>query len=72
MNRIEAIAELKSFTKASNAAWKVLMNDPRVMADKTATHTPELLQAWNNAADAERMFREKHELCDYPNRRRSN
>lgn len=70
MSRNEAITELKTFTKATNAAWKALMNDPIVVANPTSAHTPELLSAWNSAADSERHFREKHELCDYPNRRR--
>jgi len=72
MTRNEAITELKTFIKATNGAYRALMNDPRVAADKTATHTPELYQAWTDAAARECAFREQNDLCDYPTRRRSN
>ena len=54
---------LKNLMKAEKAAYAALMNDPRVIADTTAVHTPELYAAWLAAADAERAFREAMELA---------
>ena len=50
---------LKNLMKAESAAWGALMNDPKVLADSNATHTPELLQAWRAAADAVHAYRVK-------------
>lgn len=37
---------------AETTAWEALLNDPRVIADPTAEHTPELKKAWEDACDA--------------------
>lgn len=51
---------LKDLMKAERAAWKALMNDPKVLANPKAEHTPEIKKAWESAADAERAYREAH------------
>ena len=59
---------LKDLMKAEAAEYKALMNDPKVLADPTATHTPELKLAWETAADNECAYREAHGLlhpCNY-------
>lgn len=53
---------LQKLMKNERAAWKALMNDPAVIADPKALHTPALREAWERAADAERAFREEHGL----------
>lgn len=53
---------LKDLMKAEEKAYKALMNDPMVLADPTAGHTPKLWDAWCRAADAERAYREEHNL----------
>ena len=50
-------AQLEAVKKSERKALRALMNDPRVIADPTATHTPELRQAWEAAANAEREYR---------------
>jgi hypothetical protein len=51
---------LKDLIKEERAAWKALMDDPRVLADPKAEHTPEIKARWEAAADAEREYREAH------------
>lgn len=75
MNRAAAIEALKPLIKITNAAFRALMNDPDPnhtpsRANNWSTHTPELYQVWSKAADAECDFRTKHELLDWPTRRR--
>ena len=53
--------ELYAAKLSEAKAYRALMNDPRIMADKTATHTPELLAAWNDACAAEYAVRERIE-----------
>ena len=53
---------LKNLMAAEKKAWKALMNDPRVIADPRAEHTPELKAAWEAAAEAERIYRTAHNL----------
>ena len=65
MTFTQKIETLKVLKAASDKAWRALMNDPKVLADTTTTHTPEIEQAWKNAADAECAFRVAHELQDY-------
>lgn len=72
MNRTAAINELKSFTKVSNAAWRKMMNGTEADARTVRGEEGSNYLAWCAAADAECAFREKHDLCDFPNRRRSN
>ena len=38
--------------REERAAWRALMNDPRVLADPTSEHTPEIKTRWEAAADA--------------------
>lgn len=54
--------ELQELDRKEAKAHRALMNDPRPMADPTATHTPEILAAWEAAADACRAYREAHGL----------
>lgn len=70
MTRAAQIETLKILKTATNKAHRALLNDPKVLADPTATHTPSLYAAWTNAADAECAFRVAHDLQDWPNRRR--
>lgn len=53
---------LNQLMKAEDEAWKALMNDPRVLADPEASHTPEIKARWEAAADAEYAYRQKHGL----------
>jgi len=52
------MTDLAALMKAERKAYRALMNDPRVIADPRATHTPELWAAYEAAAKAERNFRE--------------
>ena len=49
--------ELKNLIAAERRAYKALMNDPAVIANLCATHTPELWAAYEQAASAEREYR---------------
>ena len=40
--------------REERAAWRALMNDPRVIADPRSEHTPEIKARWEAAADAHR------------------
>lgn len=51
---------LSQLIKAEADAWNALMNDPRVIADPTAEHTPEIKARWEAAAEAERAYRAEH------------
>lgn len=51
---------LQNLMKAERKAYRALLNDPRVLADLTATHTPALKKAWEDAADAEFAYRNSH------------
>ena len=53
---------LTNLIAAEKAAWAALMNDPKVLADTTAEHTPEIKARWEAAADAERAFREANNI----------
>lgn len=72
MTRSEAIIELKKYTKASKKAWNIMMNGSEIDARTIRGEEGKNYIAWCAAADAECKFREEHELCDYPNKRRSN
>jgi hypothetical protein len=72
MTRNEAITELKSFTKASNTAWRRMMNGTETDARTVFGEEGRNYVAWCAAADAECKFRQEHELLDWPTRRRSN
>lgn len=60
MTSAERLAELQ---RAENTAYEALMNDPAVIANPMVRHTPELLEAWEAAAEAERLFRENMEAA---------
>lgn len=51
--------ELSDAKLAEAKAYHALMNDHRVIADPKATHTPELLKAWDDACAAEFSIRER-------------
>ena len=61
MQNYKTTPELRAAMQAEAKAYRALMNDPRVIADKTASHTPELLAAWNDACAVEYSIREKLE-----------
>ena len=50
-------SELKKLIAAERRAYKALMNDPAVIANPCAPHTPALRDAYEQAAAAEREFR---------------
>ena len=54
--------ELSAAKLAEAKAYRALMNDPRVIADPKATHTPELLKAWNDACAVEFSVRQRIEV----------
>lgn len=70
MNRSQAIEQLKTFTKASRAAWRVMANGTEADARTVFGEEGKNYIAWCKAADAECAFREKHDLLDWPTRRR--
>lgn len=72
MTRTEAQNELKSFVKASSAAWRMMMSGTETDARTVRGEEGKNYVAWCAAADAECKFREKHDLLDWPTRRRSN
>jgi hypothetical protein len=49
--------ELKNLMAAERKAYKALMNDPAVVANPCAPHTPALWAAYEQAANAEREYR---------------
>jgi hypothetical protein len=49
--------ELKNLMAAERRAYNALMNDPSVVKNPCATHTPELWAAYEQAAAAEREYR---------------
>lgn len=53
--------ELSAAKLAEAKAYRALMDDPRVIADPTAAHTPELLKAWDDACAAEFAVRQRIE-----------
>jgi hypothetical protein len=50
-------AELKNLIAAERRAYRALMNDPAVLANPCAPHTPALWAAYEQAASAEREYR---------------
>jgi ferric-dicitrate binding protein FerR (iron transport regulator) len=51
---IEMKRRFPHLVKEERAAWRALMNDPRVIADPKSEHTPEIKARWEAAADAHR------------------
>ena len=51
--------ELSAAKLAEAKAYRALMNDPRVVANPKATHTPELIKAWNDACAVEFAVRQR-------------
>lgn len=49
--------ELKDLISAERRAYKALMNDPAVLANPCAPHTPKLWVEYEQAAAAEREYR---------------
>lgn len=52
--------KLQKLMAAETKAWGALLNDSAIVANPAAGHTPALKQAWIDAAEAERKYREEH------------
>jgi len=75
MTLAQKIETLKALKTATNKAFRALMNDPNPTHTPSplngwTTHTPEIKQAYEDAAAAECAFRTANDLLDWPNRRR--